>query len=185
MENIQLFESFTQRFNYGNFSYFITGSVASIYYGLPRLTHDVDIIIDIPVEKIDAFINLFSAKEFYIPPKETIIEEVARTVRGHFNLIHLKSGFKADLYLIGKDSLHLWAEANKKELKIDDCHFYIAPPEYVILRKLEYFQEGKSEKHLDDIRNMLVVSRELINYDYIDKETISRGLSKEWQKLKK
>ena len=185
MENIQLFETFTQRLNSGKFSYFITGSVASIYYGLPRLTHDIDILINIPPERITDFIHLFSAEEFYVPPKETIFEEVARSVRGHFNLIHLKSGFKADIYLIGKDSLHRWAFEHRKKIKIAGRFFYIAPPEYVIIRKLEYFREGESEKHLEDIRNMLNVSRALISFDFIKQEVSRRGLTKEWQKLRK
>ena len=184
MENFQLFETFTKRFNSGDFTYFVTGSIASIYYGLPRLTHDVDIIIDIPTERIDDFIHLFSPEEFYIPPRETVFEESSRSVRGHFNLIDLKNGFKADIYLLGKDPLHRWALKNRKEIKIDNNNLYIAPPEYVIIRKLEYYQEGGSDKHLDDIANMLDISRDLIDFDLLEKEIKNRGLIKEWQEVK-
>jgi hypothetical protein len=184
MENINLFETFTQRLNDGKFSYFITGSIAAIYYGMPRLTHDVDIILDISRGRIATFIQLFATEEFYVPPLETIIEESARTVRGHFNLIHLKSGFKADIYLIGTDPLQHWALKNKKEVKTGKQTFYIAPAEYVIIRKLEYYQEGESGKHLEDIRNMLDISGDLINFKFIDGEVTRRGLTKLWSKLK-
>jgi hypothetical protein len=50
--------------------------------------------------------QLFDKKDFYIPPEETLISEIGRPSRGHFNLIHLTSGFKADIYLSGMDTLH-------------------------------------------------------------------------------
>ncbi len=49
-------------------SYFVTGSIASIFYGEPRLTHDVDLVINLDVKSIAAFIALFPAKDFYCPP---------------------------------------------------------------------------------------------------------------------
>jgi len=184
MENIRLFEKFTDRLNSGKFSYVVTGSIASIYYGLPRLTHDVDIILDMPVDRVDDFIRLFSPDEFYVPPKETIIEETTRSIRGHFNMIDLKNGFKADFYLVGKDSLHRWALKNKKELITENHIAYIAPPEYVIVRKLEYYQEGESDKHLDDIRNIIEISSDLIDFELLEREIGNRGIINEWRKVK-
>ena len=57
----------------------------------------------------------------------------------------------------------------------------VAPPEYVIVRKLEYFREGGSEKHLRDIRSMLSVSE-----DQIDKPTLNDwvcrcGVEAQWR----
>ncbi|HRI86647.1 MAG TPA: hypothetical protein PK869_00200, partial [Candidatus Hydrogenedentes bacterium] len=56
-----------------------------------------------------------------------------------------------------------------------------APPEYVILRKLEYFREGGSEKHLHDIRTMLLMSPELIDRGEIDRLVTERGLGAQWE----
>jgi hypothetical protein len=183
MENTQLFEIFTEKLNLGKYSYFITGSIASIYFGLPRLTHDVDIVLDLPGDEINHLIQLFDVEEFYIPPRETIIAELNRTVRGHFNLIHFKTGFKADIYLLGNDPLHRWALDNRKEIKIGSHIFYIAPPEYVIIRKLEYYQEGGSDKHLEDISNMLDISRDIIDHPFLEEEIKKRGLQSAWAEL--
>lgn len=79
--------------------------------------------------------------------------EQARPHRGHFNLIHLESGYKADIYLMGADPLHAWAMPLRRRMKWEtNSELAVAPPEYVVLRKLEYYREGGSTKHLVDIR---------------------------------
>src|SRR5262249_21120228 len=78
--------------------YFISGSVASILYGEPRLTNDVDLVIFLRDADIARLQEVFPAPEFYLPPKETIAAEIARAARGQFNVIHADTGFKADFY---------------------------------------------------------------------------------------
>ena len=57
----------------------------------------------------------------------------------------------------------------------------LAPPEYVIVRKLEYYREGGAEKHLRDIRAMLAVSGEQLDRPTLDGWIQRRGLEVEWQ----
>ncbi len=57
----------------------------------------------------------------------------------------------------------------------------LAPPEYVIVRKLEYYREGGSEKHLRDIRSMLAVSGEQIDRASLREWIERRGLQTEWR----
>ena len=57
----------------------------------------------------------------------------------------------------------------------------IAPPEYVIVRKLEYFREGHSEKHLRDIRAMLAVSGEQLDRATLNEWIQRQGLESEWR----
>ena len=59
---------------------------------------------------------------------------------------------------MGDDKLHLWGISKRKELDIEGEPVWVASPEYVIVRKLEYFREGRSEKHLKDIASILAVS---------------------------
>jgi len=56
----------------------------------------------------------------------------------------------------------------------------LAPPEYVILRKLEFFREGRSEKHVRDIRAMLVVSADALDRAALEGWVERRGLAREW-----
>ena len=93
MQEVNLFAIFTSVLDKNGFQYFITGSVASIVYGEPRLTHDIDLVINLPQSKIEKFIKAFPAEKFYCPPEEVIKTELNRTARGHFNLIHHQTGF--------------------------------------------------------------------------------------------
>lgn len=129
-----------------------------------------------------AFLRIaFDGEEFYCPPEDVIEAEAARRIRGRFNLIHYETGYKADIYLVGEDPLHRWAMAHRVSLSLADRPLWLAPPEYVIVRKLEYYREGHSEKHLRDIAGMLAVSGERIDRETIEAKVRDLGLEAEWR----
>jgi hypothetical protein len=162
--------------------YMISGSVAAMAYGQPRLTTDIDVIVSIDLPKAIRLAQLFSSDEFYFPPVDIIATELTRETRGHFNILHIDSGFKADIYLRGTDSFRIWALERVRKMNLGEMTVRMAPPEYVIIRKLEYFREGGSEKHLRDIRLMVENSRELIDSKALTIFVQERGLESEWQK---
>ena len=172
---------FASRFNQLGCPYMVTGATAAIVYGQPRLTNDIDVVIAIEPASIPRFAEVFSEEEFYLPPASVIAVEQARTQRGHFNIIHHESGYKADIYLANQDALHLWALPLRREIPWGDAQLSIAPPEYVILRKLEFFREGGSPKHLTDIEAMLEVTP--IDRDLIQSKADALGLRVEWARF--
>jgi hypothetical protein len=181
MPQTELFLIFTERLDAATTSYMVSGSVASIIYGEPRLTNDIDIILHIGSGDIDRLTKAFPATDFYCPPEEVMTIEVRRKQRGHFNLIHHDTGHKADIYLYGQHPLHAWGFANRRRIEVgDEQSLWVAPPEYVILRKLEYFKEGGSEKHIGDIRGMLEISGDAINRDILDHWISKLGLTDSW-----
>jgi hypothetical protein len=78
------------------------------------------------------------------------------------------------------DELHRWALARRREITLEGLHVSVAPVEYVILRKLEYFHEGRSEKHVRDIRGMLEVSSAQIDRPLLEQWIARLGLAAEW-----
>ena len=114
-------------------------------------------------------------------PPEVIAAEIARPDKGHFNVIHADTGFKADFYLAGRDELNAWAFRNSRKMEYRGEPMIIAPPEYVIVRKLEYFREGRSEKHLRDIRAMLAVSGEQLDRAALDEWVKRQDVESEWR----
>ena len=178
-----LFQIFVAPLNRLGLAYMATGSVASIVYGETRLTHDIDLIVEIrsaDAEKIEA---AFPSHTFYCPPVEIIRIEASRPLRGHFNIIHHETGFKADIYLMGQDELHRWAMSHRRCIHMDQEPFWVAPAEYVILRKLTYYQEGGSEKHLRDIQGILEVSGETLDLPEIERRASLLGVQKLWEDL--
>lgn len=176
-----LFLIFTKPLHKIDIPYAVTGSVAAIIYGEPRMTHDIDLIITIRSGEITKFISAFPAQKFYIPPEDIIRIESKREERGHINLIHHDTGFKADIYFAGRDELCTWALKNAITVTYHSVQLNIAPPEYVILRKLEYYREGQIQKHLLDIQKILKHSEEKINFQWLNVKIEQLALNSEWQ----
>jgi hypothetical protein len=183
MQNLNLFSLYTDLLNKNKIDYFVTGSVASIVYGEPRLTHDIDLVLNLLEDHVDLFMAAFPADQFYCPPKEVIKVELRRNLRGHLNLIHHETGFKADIYFVEKEELQIWAFKNRQTIKIYNSTISLAPPEYVIVKKLEFYEEGKDQKHLNDINGILSNSRDIINFKFLNKIILEKGLDKLWQSL--
>lgn len=161
-------------------SYMITGGVASVIYGDPRFTRDVDVVMELRSPEIDGLIAAFSSEDYYVPPREALEEEVHRPRYGHFPLIHRETALRADVYLMGDDPLHAWAFGRRVRLPLDETAIWLAPIEYVILRKLEYFQRSGSDRHLRDVAMMLEISCEQVDQVELDRWVERLGLHEAW-----
>jgi hypothetical protein len=106
--------------------------------------------------------------------------EVGRAARGHFNLIHIATALKADVYPVGQDPLHRWGFPRRHKEVVAGAPLWIAPPEYVIVRKLQYLREGESDKHVRDIRAMLRLSSAVIDRDALAEQVALYSLEQEW-----
>lgn len=158
--------------------YCITGSVAASVYGEPRLTADIDVVLLMKVQDIGALRSAFPESQYYVPPEEMLRLEAARSSRGMFNLIHHASQFKADIYLAARDPLHAWALEHRRRIALEGGGAWIAPPEYVILRKLEFLRESGQDKHLRDIR--FVVAATPLDRKFLEAEVERLGLQAQW-----
>ena len=144
-------------------SYMITGGVASVIYGEPRFTRDIDIVLVLDPPDAARLASLFDGEAFYVPPLDVMREEAARPEGGHFNIIHRDTALRADVYLAGDTPLHAWAFGHRRRMQIGDLGIWVAPLEYVILRKLEYYRTSESDRHLRDIAVMLRISGDTLD----------------------
>lgn len=160
--------------------YMVTGATAAILYGQPRTTSDLDVVIELKSADLPRLRAAYPEEDYYLPPDEVIEVELRRTQRAHLNALHHDSGFKADLYPMGDDALHRWAFPKRRAVPHGGQNISFAPPEYVILRKLEYFCEGGSTKHLSDIRAMLDISGDAIDRTVLSEWIPRLGLQTEW-----
>jgi hypothetical protein len=177
----ELIDTFIRPLNGQGIRYIITGSVASMVYGEPRLTNDIDVVLEITSADIPGLIQAFPEADFYLPPVEVIETELLRGSRGHFNIICQHSMLKADVYLTGNDPLQRWGMENSKTIDIDGQPISFAAPEYVIVRKLQFYREGNSQKHIRDIASMLAESASEIDFDSLNQHILELGLQPQWQ----
>lgn len=161
--------------------YLISGSVAAMLYGEPRVTHDIDLVVFLRSDDLVKLARAYPEAHFHLPPASLLLAEMARPQKGHFNVIHLDSGLKADFYLAHRDEFYAWAFRSARNYTVGAVTIALAPPEYVIVRKLEYYREGGSEKHLRDIRSMLAVSGEQLDRPVLADWIKKHGLGAEWE----
>lgn len=165
--------------------YVVAGSVAAMHFSEPRLTIDVDIPIWLGRSDLPVLSSIFAGDDFYCPPPEVLAVEADRECRGHFNVIHIPTGLKADFYPGKLDATFAWAWENRQVAESDSGPIYLAPPEYVILWKLIFYKEGRSQKHLRDISRILAVQIELPHRDFLMEEVHERGLESAWEEAQR
>lgn len=153
--------------------YMITGGVASVIYGDPRFTRDIDIVLVLDSAGIGHLQSAFEGGAFYLPPTKAMEREVERAQGGHFNIIHRDTALRADVYLVGNDPLHAWALQRRRRLELEALQIWVAPLEYVVLRKLQYYVLSQSDRHLRDISMMLRISG-----DTLDRQALEGWLTR-------
>ena len=175
-----VFQDVLSRIEEAKIPYMVVGSLSSIVYGEPRMTKDMDVVIDVQAQDASKFELYFPFSGFYCPPAEILKDEIIN--RGQFNLLHHDSGLKIDV-ILRKQSPHAIEEFRRRK-KISfwkGFEAYIASPEDVIIKKLDYYREGGSEKHLTDIRGILASSE--LDRVYLQGWIKSLGLDTAWKKV--
>lgn len=161
--------------------YRVVGSLASMAYGEPRFTNDIDFLADIGLEHAATFLRAF-------PPPEHYLSEAAMRAAieqpGQFNIIHIPSGLKVDMIVLRQDDYsQLEIQRGRRLTSPGEFDVWVAAPEDVILNKLLYYREGGSEKHLRDIASMLMIQGAAIDRGYIASWSVQLGVRAEWETL--
>ena len=120
MPETDLIDLFVRPLTQEGIRYFISGSVAAMLYGEPRVTLDIDLVVLLRSTDIARLAVIFPSPAFYVPPVEVLTIEASRERRGHFNIIHAGSGLKADCYTANRDELHAWAFRRARRYDIGD-----------------------------------------------------------------
>ena len=182
MTEASLISLFVRPLNRLRIPYMVTGGVASVIYGDPRFTRDIDLVIALRPQDADRFAGAWAPEDFYVPPIEVIREESRRPAHGHFNVSHHHTAMRADIYLPGTDALNAWAFEHTVIRHVDDDEVVMAPIEAVILSKLQYYQSGKSDRHLRDIHQMLRISGDLVDRAELARWAARLGVESEWMR---
>ena len=162
-------------------SYMVTGGVAAVVYGDPRFTRDIDVVLELDESEIGKLEVAFGGGAFYVPPLEALQREATRLRGGHFNIIHRDTALRADVYLLDDEPLHQWGFERRKPIPVGRATMWIAPIEYVILRKLQYFRDSGSDRHLRDIAHMCRISPDEVNRDELMGWVSQLGLTAQWE----
>lgn len=161
--------------------YFVTGSTASIFFGEPRFTNDIDVVVDLDSSDVERFCAEFPMADFYLS-EEAVQRAISR--KGQFNILHPASGLKVDVIVPADTMLNRSRFSRMLRVKPEaDFEAYFASAEDVIVKKMEFFREGGSDKHLRDITGILKISGDDLDFEYIEGWADNLGLETLWRTI--
>ena len=155
----------SERLDSAQVPYMLTGSYALAFYTTPRMTRDLDLVISLGEDDIDAIVKVFES-DFYIDADAV---RSAVLSQRQFNLMHLNSGIKVDL-IIRKAAEYRQVEfARRREINFSGVKTWIATREDLILSKLVWAKDSGSELQQRDVRSLM-------------DDSVDRGYVGQWAK---
>ena len=165
-------------FDVAGVRYFLGGSVASALYGEARSTRDIDFVAAMLPQHVEAFLAALGS-EFYADA-EAIGTAVA--ARRSFNVVHLDTMIKADIFVFKPDAFgrSQFARRTARQLNpADPTSVYVASPEDTVLAKLQWYRDGGgvSDRQWNDVLGVLKVQGAALDRTYLQTWARELGLT--------
>lgn len=161
--------------------YVVTGSYAIIAYGVPRMTNDIDIVVRLTLDDVPAFERVFPEPIFYLS-----IEAARQAIRDEamFNVIHVETAMKIDFYprRHGVDARAQFVRVNRLPRE-GGYSMNVISPEEVIVQKMLFHREGRSERQIQDILGVLDRRGDILDFEYLEQRVAACGLHDIWKDI--
>jgi len=182
MSQFRLLEEVVKKLKLSNIPYMLTGSIVSSLQGVPRSTHDIDIIISISEEDIEKIISNFPEKDFYFK-KETIKDAVSK--KSQFNIISQRFGDKIDFWLLTDSEFDRIRFSRRQKIEFMGFDIIVSSPEDTILEKLYWSKiSGGSKKHYLDALKVYEIQQETLDMNYMVKWSRKISVSRIFRNMK-
>ncbi len=150
-DELEVLKIVGERLEAARILFMLTGSFAMAYYGQPRMTRDLDLVVSLAEEDVDGIVAAFSP-DFYIDADDA---RAAILTQRLFNLMHNATGIKVDL-IVRKSAEYRKVEfARRQPVAISGVKTWIVSREDLILSKLVCAEDTKSELQRRDVKNLL------------------------------
>lgn len=150
-EELEVLHDVVRRLEGLGVSYMLTGSFAANIYAVPRMTRDIDLVIELDAAQVPRFAREFE-NDYYCDG--SMVGEAVRE-RKMFNLIHNHALLKID-FIIRKDADYRKAEFDRRRpIEIEGRKVWVVSPEDLILSKLVWAKDSASEMQRKDVRNLI------------------------------
>lgn len=148
---VKIVHDFAERIEPLGIEYMLTGSMAMMLYNYYRMTADIDVVIEPESDDATKIINAFEP-DYYVPHGR-VRDAIARKFM--FNVIHQETAFKIDLVIKKSDEFQQNAFERRQKKEFYGKEIYIISLEDLIISKLLWAKDSRSEKQLTDVENLL------------------------------
>jgi hypothetical protein len=171
-DELDVLMTVVSRLETAGIAYMVSGSMALNYYAQPRMTRDIDIVVEVVAADAARLSAAFSP-DFYCDA-DAVRDAIAR--RTMFNIIHSERVVKVDL-IVRKESPYRRTEfARRRQVQIDGGSVSIVAPEDLLLSKLSWAKESRSELQLKDARNLIACAADL-DWPYVERWAADLGVT--------
>jgi hypothetical protein len=176
----QLVEDVVARLDAAAIPHMLTGSMASSWYGEPRATQDLDVVIDPSPAALDQLVDGLLADRWYV---DRDVAHAALGDRTQFNVIG-PDAFKVD-FIVRHDRPFSRAEFDQRQsAQVLGTRTFLPRVEDLIVAKLEWAQASDSDRQLRDVIGMLDVAGDAIDSVYISGWVEHLGLERAWDRAR-
>jgi hypothetical protein len=162
LDELSVLKLVAGRLEAAGLSYMVTGSVALSLYAEPRMTRDVDLVVDLRPSDTPRILDLFGA-EFNVDA-DRVREAITR--RSMFNVIHTVAVVKLDI-IVRKAGAYREEEFRRRRLaEIDGVGMWVVSAEDLVLSKLDWARDSRSEVQLRDVRR-LIKAQPTLDWTYV------------------
>jgi hypothetical protein len=159
--------------------YMLTGALAVSFYGEPRMTHDVDIVVLIAARDAQQLVQLFG-QDFFV--QEESIKAALREV-SMFNIIHKETGLKVDFWMRKNDDYSRGALGRRARVAYGPTRICLASAEDTIITKLEWYKLSDIDKHFSDAQGVYRIQRGTLDVEYIARWCEQKSLAELWKRV--
>lgn len=149
---LDILRDVSRRLESADIRFMLTGSVAMNYYAQPRMTRDIDLVIALDKTQAERFVSLF--EETYYVDRRAVANAIAQ--RSIFNLLHNETLIKVDCIVLKTDAYREEEFSRRTQVALGDFQTWIVSREDLILSKLYWAKDTKSELQLRDVINLIV-----------------------------
>lgn len=151
------------RLNRTGVAYMLTGSMVSNFWGMPRTTHDLDFVVQLPEASIKPLVEEFQG-DYYL---DELAIRAAFKPPYQFNAIDTRSPLKVDFWVLQPRPFELTMFSRKMQTTLFGESAWICTAEDVILHKLFWNSISPSERQVGDAAGVVAVQSEALDADYL------------------
>ena len=178
-DELDVLKSVTARLEAAGIPYIVTGSMVANFYTTPRMTRDINLVIELSERDVERVTGLFQ-NEYYID--RDMVQQAVRS-QSMFKMIHNALVVKVDC-VVRKDSAYRREEfARRRPVSVAGQQVFIVAPEDLILSKLDWAKESRSQLQFDDVRNLLR-SVQGLDIAYLNRWVERLGLASLYQEVR-